>query len=165
MRSATTVVAAVWNDLGMSLSEENGERSDAVEALERIERDLDWDRPVLHGIGFDSSSPDGEGGGGDRGAEEGGDRESDAGEGAFAFVRVDDREHLFAAAALATATRRRGGTGSVRFGQAQLAEAIRLLGQSDAGRESPNLALWREIHDWAWLGGDAMPSSTQIRRL
>jgi hypothetical protein len=151
VRSAPTAVAAVWNDLGMSWSEENGERSDAAEALERIERDLDQERPVLHGIGFD-----------DKGAEEGEDREhpedreSAAGEGALAFVRVDDRQHLLAAAALATAIRWRGGTGSVRFGQAQLAEAIRLLGQSDAGRESPNLALWREIHDWAWLGGDAI---------
>ncbi|MGW5362551.1 DUF3885 domain-containing protein [Actinopolymorpha pittospori] len=152
----------------MSRSEENGERPDAVEALERIERDLGWERPVLHGIGFDSSGPDdkdGEDGDGDKVDEEGGDgegaeegegRESAAGESAFAFVRVDDHQHLLAAAALATATRWRGGTGSVRFGQAQLAEAIRLLGQSDAGRESPNLALWREIHDWAWLGGDAI---------
>ncbi|GIJ34974.1 hypothetical protein SAMN05216284_114113 [Micromonospora sediminimaris] len=113
------------------------------EALVRCEQDRGWERPVLHGIGFIP-----------RVIEHGLDGKiaSVAMEWEIGFVRVNAREDLLSAAVLATVTGWRGGSGSVRLGQAQLAEAIGMLAPAEACREveHPNLRIWREIQGWEW---------------
>ena len=68
------------------------------DALARFERNLGWERPTLHGVGFAEGTDE------------------------ISFVRVNDREHLLAAAVLATVTGWRGTTGSVRLGKNKLAK-------------------------------------------
>ncbi|MEU3457862.1 hypothetical protein ABZ671_30370, partial [Micromonospora sp. NPDC006766] len=113
------------------------------EALARFEQDLGWERPTLHGVGFTS-----------RVIEHGlnGKVASVAAEREIGFVQVNAREDLLSAAVLATVTGWRAGSGSVRLGQAQLADAISLLAPAEACREveHPNLRIWREIHGWEW---------------
>lgn len=116
--------------------------SEISTALARFERQLDWQRPALHGMGFAPSVYSGD--------DEAGEPVFVAVEGEIEFVRVNDREHLLAAAALATVTGWRGGAGSVRLDQIQLGQAIDLLAPAEACREvpHPNLRVWREIQEW-----------------
>jgi hypothetical protein len=98
------------------------------DALARFERNLGWERPTLHGVGFAEGTDE------------------------ISFVRVNDHEHLLAAAVLATVTGWRGATGSVRLGKNKLANAIERLAPAEACPEieQPNLRIWREIHRWSW---------------
>jgi hypothetical protein len=75
-----------------------------------------------------------------------------------AFVRVNDREDVLAAAVLATVAGWHGNAGSVRIREAQLAQAVELLAPAEACRElaQPNLAAWRDLAGWDWRGATVL---------
>lgn len=120
---------------------------DIDEARARFERDLRWERPALHGIGFAPTTIGGHDSDGDPVATET--------DGEIQFVRVNERDHVLPAAILATVVGWHGATGSTRLDREQLAEAITLLAPAEARREveHPNLRIWRDVHRWGWEGG------------
>ncbi|MFC6014896.1 hypothetical protein ACFP2T_01625 [Plantactinospora solaniradicis] len=120
---------------------------DIDEARARFERDLGWERPALHGIGFAATTTGGQDSDGKPVVVEV--------EGEIQFVRVNERDHVLPAAVLATAVGWHGATGSVRVDRDQLAAAIALLAPAEARREveHPNLRIWRDVYRWGWDGG------------